>query len=194
LRSGGGHGGDRRADILVGTWPRGLGGTGGAYVVFGQDRAGAAVDLAHLGANGIAFDGGKRETGAWLDGLGDVNGDGLGDVMPGAPSERRHGKGRAYVVYGRTAAGAVNLAQIRSGTGYAVSGPVEAGVGARRSFQGGALRARISREWAARRGTSSASRAVHAEALEGRRWCAFRRPERSARASRQRATGNARSA
>jgi VCBS repeat protein/FG-GAP repeat protein len=116
--------GDGLGDLLVGTWPHLLGGTGGLYVVFGRARS-AGLDLAHLGAEGIEFPRGKLETGPWLDGLGDVNGDELADIVIGAP--RRHGTGKAFVVYGRTAPGKVALGSLPSSAGYAISGGEEIG-------------------------------------------------------------------
>jgi hypothetical protein len=119
--------GDGRGDLLVGTWTRSLGGTsGGVYLVFGAARS-ASVDLAHLGSEGIAFPPGKPDTGPWLDGLGDVNGDGLADVVIGAPSLRSNGTGKAFVVYGRATPGRIALSSLGGADGYAIVGPGETG-------------------------------------------------------------------
>jgi hypothetical protein len=64
------------------------------YVVFGKASGfGASLDLADLdGTNGFRFDGG----GFSVTGAGDVNGDGFGDIIVGAP-----GANASYVVFGR---------------------------------------------------------------------------------------------
>jgi hypothetical protein len=112
--------GDGRGDILVGAFLPLAGYRGGrVYVVFGHpDRA--PVDLAHLGANGIAIRG-PWTAGPYLAALGDVNGDRLADVVVGAPPvSKGNVKGHAYVIFGRTAPGALRLGSLGS-AGYSIT-------------------------------------------------------------------------
>jgi hypothetical protein len=110
--------GDGRGDLLVGTFP-GLSAKaqGNLYLVFSRPEP-APVDLAHLGAGGIAIRG-EWPSGPYLAALGDVNGDGLGDVIVGAPPSTKDGKGRAYVIFGRAAPGELRLASLGS-AGYSI--------------------------------------------------------------------------
>jgi FG-GAP repeat/FG-GAP-like repeat len=77
--------GDGRPDFIVGTEtasPKGRSRAGSAFVVFGR-RKPAVVQLAKLGARGFEIDGSAPEAfaGNTVAGLGDVNGDGLPDVL-----------------------------------------------------------------------------------------------------------------
>ena len=81
-----------------------------AYVVFGGARSGS-VELGNLGSNGFAVDGSwKLEdvAGQWLATAGDVNGDGLSDIVIGT----RTG---ALIVYGRRSTTTVNPDSLGSG-------------------------------------------------------------------------------
>ena len=110
---------DGIADLVVGAPDTGTPGT--AWVVFGRSTA-QDVDLAHLQADqGFRVDGiarspaepvGGNLTGGAVDGAGDVNGDGLADVVVGAVLAHPHGttSGSAYVVFGKRSGDAVNLA------------------------------------------------------------------------------------
>ncbi len=76
------------------------------YVIFGHsDGFGASFDLAGLdGANGFRIDGATIDNrGHFISGAGDVNGDGLGDVIIGASSHflSDSNEDAAYVVFGR---------------------------------------------------------------------------------------------
>ncbi|MFN2389726.1 MAG: VCBS repeat-containing protein [Actinomycetota bacterium] len=114
--------GDGLADVVVGApyldcCPR-----GGAYVVFGT-RSGAPVQLSDLGRSGFRIRGATKgprayyhdEAGSSVARAGDVNGDGLADVLLGAPfadHHRRFDSGSAYVVFGKKGSGAVDLGSL----------------------------------------------------------------------------------
>jgi hypothetical protein len=101
--------GDGIADLIVGAPLTGPGRTGAAYVVYGSTSGFSAdVDLASLdGANGFRIAGaapGDR-AGSSVAAAGDVNGDGIADLIVGAPEADANGQadsGAAYVIYGST--------------------------------------------------------------------------------------------
>ena len=56
---------------------------------------------------------------------GDINGDGLADLIVGAPFNATAGTnaGRSYVVFGKTSSTAINLTNVANGTGgFAITG------------------------------------------------------------------------
>jgi hypothetical protein len=98
--------------VPTGASARGYGGGYGAntaYVVFGGPAVGAGVvlDLDTLdGTNGFAIPGldPYDQTGLAVSGAGDVNGDGIDDIIVGAPYSYAGGAdpvGAAYVIFGR---------------------------------------------------------------------------------------------
>jgi len=117
--------GDGAADVLVGAH-RGAPAeqvlAGQAYVVLGK-ADGAPVDLVALSTgrdpSGFAIHGGAglQFAGYDLAGAGDVDGDGLDDVLIGAPGAGDGGSfvGRAYLVRGRMETTVVELATIDAG-------------------------------------------------------------------------------
>ncbi len=83
---------------------------GAVYVLFGNSgRYGSRVDLSQLdGLNGFTIDGidPRDETGQSVASAGDVNGDGIDDLLIGAPQADKSeasSAGRAYVVFGTSA-------------------------------------------------------------------------------------------
>ncbi|MGH2945067.1 MAG: integrin alpha [Solirubrobacteraceae bacterium] len=108
--------GDGHADLVIGaTGADGPNGrdAGAAYVVFGQPGTGT-IDLAALGDRGFRIDGARPRDGAgWsVAGAGDLNRDGLADVIVGAPGpfeDSTNRRGSAYVVYGKRDSAAVDL-------------------------------------------------------------------------------------
>src|SRR6185436_154804 len=115
--------GDGLADLIVGAHqgdPAIGSEAGRSYVVFG--RSAGTVDLSAVAAgtggfviNG-AFPGDK--SGVSVAGAGDVNGDGLADLVVGASSYYGNdAAGRSYVVFGRTGSGSVDLTAVSEGTG-----------------------------------------------------------------------------
>ncbi|MGH8576988.1 MAG: integrin alpha, partial [Gammaproteobacteria bacterium] len=94
--------GDGLADLLIGAYGAPSGDFSGAsYVVFGRDTGlfPAGLDLLSLdGRNGFRLDGAAGDrSGFAVSAAGDVNGDGLADLLIGAPDA-----GASYVVFGHT--------------------------------------------------------------------------------------------
>jgi hypothetical protein len=114
--------GDGLADLIIGADRAGAVGrfsAGESYVVFGKASS-TPVDLAALGAGGFRIDGinsGDR-SGSSVSGAGDVNRDGLADLIVGAArggSGPNAGAGESYVVFGRTSSASVDLAALGTG-------------------------------------------------------------------------------
>jgi hypothetical protein len=112
--------GDGFADLIVGTPvadPSGRNFAGSSYVLFGQASGFANIDLASLAPeHGFRIDGAALgdQSGYSVSGAGDVNGDGLADLIVGASLTDplgRSGAGSSYLVFGQSS-GAIT----RSGT------------------------------------------------------------------------------
>ena len=128
--------GDGFDDVMVGQPSASVGNldeAGRAYIIFG--RAGASsVDLVDIDAGlagGFAINGARAEdnAGIGLAGAGDINGDGLADLIIGAnraASNGNEGSGKAYFVLGQASTSPVQLIGIEGGDG----GFVMNGVGA----------------------------------------------------------------
>jgi hypothetical protein len=120
--------GDGLADVIVGATrsdPAGGVDAGRSYVVFGKTD-GSTVQLSSLtagaGLQGFAINGeaGNDQSGISTSRAGDLNGDGLDDLLVGAylnDSPAGVNAGRAYVVYGRSGGEAVELSALRAATG-----------------------------------------------------------------------------
>jgi hypothetical protein len=121
---------DGYADVLVGApsaSPNERDEAGAAYVVFGKAST-EQVQLGALGRRGFQIKGVKESdfAGFSVAAAGDVNRDGLSDVIVGAPALGRH-RGYAVVVYGRSDTAPVDLAAARF-AGFRINGvnkPVE---------------------------------------------------------------------
>ena len=125
--------GDGFDDILIGTNPLGQSNPGEAYVVFGGSNVGSggSLELASLnGRNGFIMHGineGDR-SGYSVSKAGDVNGDGLDDIIVGALRADVDGKtdaGQAYVVFGRNDFGRnriLRLEELNGRDGFAING------------------------------------------------------------------------
>lgn len=123
--------GDGLADIVVGAYGANVGvqAAGRAYVVFGKDRDTDPVPLSDVaeGIGGFVIDGelASDACGFSVASPGDVDGDGLGDVLVGAPNNDVSGSssGRSYVVFGRAETEPVALLDVAMGTGgFAIDG------------------------------------------------------------------------
>ena len=103
--------GDGLDDLLVGARSNDAGGTnaGAAYLLFGKAGGFATVDLAEVaaGVGGFKIIGEAAYNGAGysVSEAGDVNGDGIVDLLVGAPFNQAGGynAGAAYLVFGRGA-------------------------------------------------------------------------------------------
>ncbi|HEX8205140.1 MAG TPA: hypothetical protein VF587_03675 [Solirubrobacteraceae bacterium] len=110
--------GAERADAVDRTDP------GAAFVVFAKSLTGP-VNLDELGDAGIRLDGpdGAR-AGLGVGGVGDMNGDGRGEILVGAPTAATgpgFRPGAAYVVFGRAAGGRTDLDALGD-AGFAIAG------------------------------------------------------------------------
>jgi len=118
--------GDGLADVAVGVIyeRRGDENAGRSYVVFGK-KGTAAVELSSvaLGDGGVVINGEQPgHLGSVISGAGDVNGDGLADLVVGVPTAY-HGAGRSYVVFGRPGTAPIDLAAVAAGDrGFVISG------------------------------------------------------------------------
>ena len=102
--------GDGIDDLIVGAYaavPNGIQYSGSSYVVFGQSTPFAAtLALSSLnGSNGFRLDGEAVSdlSGRSVSGAGDINGDGIDDLIVGAffADPNGNNSGSSYVVFGR---------------------------------------------------------------------------------------------
>ena len=133
--------GDGLDDVIVSAYaadPDDTSEAGESYVVFGKADS-ESIDLGALGSGGFRIDGidANDYSGRSVSGAGDVNGDGLDDLIIGADGADRNGDshvGESYVVFGKVDSASVNLDTLGTGgfridgidaydySGYSVSG------------------------------------------------------------------------
>jgi hypothetical protein len=116
--------GDGLADLIVGARSFNTS-AGRSYVVFGQTGT-TAIDLSAVaaGTGGFAINGqlSNDNSGYSVSNAGDVNGDGLADLIVGAYAANAN-KGKSYVVFGQTGTTAINLSAVAAGTsGFVING------------------------------------------------------------------------
>ena len=125
LRSAGDVNGDGLDDIILPSVFDNAGGpnTGSAYVVFGKADM-STVNLADVAAGQGGFKvlgtlpNGYIGYGQTVTGIGDVNHDGLDDVLVGAPTDPfAPDQGEAYVVFGTASTDPIDLADVAQGQG-----------------------------------------------------------------------------
>lgn len=126
--------GDGLDDLLIGTpfaTPDGIYHAGQSYVVFGRDDGfPATLELSELdGTNGFIINGiAERDySGESVSGAGDVNGDGVDDLIIGAPAADPNGildAGQSYVVFGRQSGfpASLELSDLDGSNGFAING------------------------------------------------------------------------
>jgi hypothetical protein len=116
--------GDGLADLIIGAPHAAAGGSdrGRAYIVFGKTDT-TAVNLSDVaaGSGGFLLNGEENgdQAGYAVAGAGDVNGDGLADLIVGAQNANAGGsnRGRAYVVFGKPDTAAIDLSAVVAGSG-----------------------------------------------------------------------------
>ena len=91
-------------DFIIGAWGVNIN-AGESYLIYGADSLPATIDLSSLGAYGITITGAVAgdNSGYSVSGAGDVNGDGISDILIGAPEADPGGNsnaGKSYLIYG----------------------------------------------------------------------------------------------
>ena len=127
--------GDGIDDVVIGSYGPDNGGNyaGASYVIFGKTTSvsgnfAADFNLSSLdGTNGFRVDGQAGDyAGRSVVGAGDVNGDGIDDLLIGAYRAEPNGaySGAAYVLFGRNTgfAAAIDLASLTTATGVRING------------------------------------------------------------------------
>jgi Ca2+-binding RTX toxin-like protein len=123
--------GDGRADLFIGARdadPGGRRSAGSSYVVFGKATT-TTIELSDVeaGTGGFVINGVSPVdlAGESVSDAGDVNGDGVTDLIVGALRDDPHGtsSGAAFVIFGKSTTTTVELSDIETGTGgFAIHG------------------------------------------------------------------------
>ncbi|MFM2330254.1 MAG: hypothetical protein RLZZ494_2357, partial [Pseudomonadota bacterium] len=132
VSSAGDVNGDGLDDLIVGAYRASVSGNtqaGQSYVVFGKSDGGVVnVSALTAGTSTVGFViNGQSEwdhSGYSVSSAGDVNGDGLGDLIVGAEWANEFA-GECYVVFGKSDGGAVNVSALTAGTstrGFVING------------------------------------------------------------------------
>ena len=131
--------GDGLDDLIVGAYRSDLSGnsnTGKSYVVFGKQGNTNAIELSAIAAgtstDGFVINGESADdwSGYSVSSAGDVNGDGLDDLIVGAMYADPNGNssGKSYIVFGKANNNAINLSDIANASdptgGFVINGEV----------------------------------------------------------------------
>ena len=116
VSSAGDVNGDGLDDLIVGTPQSDLNGkkiVGKSYVIFGKTDN-TAINLSAIGTGGFVINGenSNNYSGHSVSSAGDVNGDGLDDLIVGA-----FGISKSYIIFGKKDSTTIELSAIASGTG-----------------------------------------------------------------------------
>jgi Ca2+-binding RTX toxin-like protein len=134
VSSAGDVNGDGFDDLIIGAFrasPNGITNAGQSYVVFGSNSGfGAGLDLSALnGSNGFAINGiaAFDNSGLSVSSAGDVNGDGIDDLIIGANGADPNGitnAGQSYVVFGSNSGfgAGLDLSTLDGSNGFAING------------------------------------------------------------------------
>ena len=132
VSSAGDVNGDGLDDLIVGAWgadPSGKSEAGKSYVVFGKAN-GSAIDLSTianannpLGGFVINGEAAGDQSGFSVSSAGDVNGDGLDDLIVSSYQADPNGRlsaGKSYVIFGKTDTDAIDLTNLSGDSKYAI--------------------------------------------------------------------------
>lgn len=131
--SAGDMNGDNIEDFILGVHladPNDIFNSGEAYVIFGRNSFSSSLDLTELnGANGFKVNGEDVSgfLGQYVSGLGDINGDGLDDIIIAANDENvtlSGNEGRCYIMFGSQSpfSATINSSDINGQNGFVVEG------------------------------------------------------------------------
>ncbi|MEM6715092.1 MAG: hypothetical protein AAF622_08465 [Cyanobacteria bacterium P01_C01_bin.147] len=134
VSSAGDINGDGIDDLIIGAPdadPNGNNSAGESYVVFGSDQGfSASLELSALdGSNGFVLNGIAADdlSGSSVSGAGDINGDGIADLIMGAPFADPNGNslaGESYVVFGSDQgfSASLELSALDGSNGFVING------------------------------------------------------------------------
>ncbi len=129
VSSAGDVNGDGMDDLIIGAYFVGNNGnnfSGSSYVLFGQPTFASSINVSSLnGNNGFVINGvaANDYSGNAVSGAGDINGDGIDDLIVGSPRSGPDENGSAYVVFGRnTFASPLNLSGLNGTNGFRLNG------------------------------------------------------------------------
>ncbi len=134
VSSAGDVNGDGIDDIIIGAYladPNGTNNAGESYVVFGSSSGiGSSLNLSDLdGSNGFVINGIDigDNSGISVSNAGDVNGDGIDDIIIGADRANPNGNfeaGESYVVFGSSSGigSSLNLSDLDGSNGFVING------------------------------------------------------------------------